>query len=469
MDKEACAGQLKSRAYASNLYLFTQLTRNKIIQNGIKFYNKISLYCNKMYATGGLMDSLYESAGKVAGIYEKACRLKCFVVDTSQPDGLLKRQEAGFCAVCASEQVKRSRELKCENIHRDGLFQAEKWGGKYEHLCPAGLAFICSPLEDEKSQYGLVAGPFLMVELSDFIEEDLERFFPGETPKKLAAESAKLPYFYSGRVSYLADMLAILASYAAKKDSMQVRVIEQIAKSQSEVFYFVNGTRDRQEENYLYPIEQEKLLQGYIAQGNKAASQQVLNEILGHIFFSSGGSFDYIKARIIELVVILSRAAIEGGADISEVFGLNSDYIRHVQSFKSLDELNHWLAKVLNRFTNSVFDFSKTKHSDLIKKVVAYIRGNYMNKISLNDISSLTGVSVSYLSKVFKEEMDCSLSAYINQVRVENAKLFLLSRGIPLTEVAYLSGFEDQSYFSKVFKKVTGVTPGRYRVKKGNI
>jgi AraC-like DNA-binding protein/ligand-binding sensor protein len=411
------------------------------------------------------MDTLYESAQKVAGIYEKACELKCFVADTTQPDGLLKRQEDVFCALCANEQVKRNRELKCENIHRDGLFQAEKWGGKYEHMCPAGLTFICAPLEDARSQYGLIAGPFLMVDLKDFLEEDLERLFPEETPKKLVTQAAKLPYFYSGRVSSLADMLSILASYAAKKDSMQVRVIEQIAKTQNEVFY---SLKDRNEGGFSYPIEQEKLLQGYIAQGNKAASQQVLNEILGHIFFSSGGSFDYIKARIIELVVILSRAAIEGGADVSEMFGLNSDYIRYVQSFQSLDELNHWLAKVLNRFTNSVFDFSKTKHSDLIKKVVSYIRSNYMNKISLNDISSFTEVSVSYLSKVFKEEMDCNISSYINQVRVENAKLFLISPGIPLTEVAYLSGFEDQSYFSKVFKSVTGVTPGKYRAKKGN-
>ncbi len=412
------------------------------------------------------MYTLYESASKVAGIYEKACQVSCRIIDTSQPDGLLKRQQDSFCSICANEQVKRNRELKCENIHRDGLFQAEKWGGKYEYLCPAGLAFICAPLEDAELLYGLLAGPFLMVDLNDFLEEDLERFFTGGTPKKLLSQTGALPYFCSGRVSYLADMLSILASFAAQKDNMRLRLIEQIARSQNEAFYSAGDIKYKPDS--AYPIGQEKLLQGYIAQGNKAASQQVLNEILGHIFFTAGGSFDYIKARIIELVVILSRAAIEGGADISEVFGLNSDYIRCVQDFESLDELNHWLAKVLNRFTNSVFDFSKTKHSDLIKKVVAYIRGNYMNKISLNDISAHAEVSVSYLSKVFKDEMNCNISAYINQVRVENAKLFLLSPGIPLAEVAYLSGFEDQSYFSNVFKKVTGMTPGKYRAKKGN-
>ena len=88
-----------------------------------------------------------------------------------------------------------------------------------------------------------------------------------------------------------------------------------------------------------------------------------------------------------------------------------------------------------------------------------------MNKISLNDISINTNVSVSYLSKIFKDETNYNISAFINKIRIENAKLFLLDRSIPLTEVAYLSGFEEQSYFSKVFKKVTGATPGKYREK----
>lgn len=414
------------------------------------------------------MGSLYEPAKKIAGIYEKACGVRCFVVDVIQPDGLPERTGSAFCCLCSGEQLRRGKELVCENVHRNGIFQAEKWGGKYEYLCPAGLAFICAPLENGETQYGLAAGPFLMVELRDFLSEDLERFFPQRKTKKLEAQAKNLPFFSSGRVSPLADMLSVLASYAAKKESLNLSIMQQIAHSQNEMFYSVSGMKNKPGDTYSYPIDLEKLLQGYISQGNKSASQKVLNEILGHIFFCSVGSFEYIKARITELVVILSRAAIEGGADITEVFGLNSDYISRVQRFESLDELNQWLSKVLVRFTNSVFDSPSAACSGLVKKAVTYIRGNYMNKISLNDISNHTNVSVSYLSKIFKEEMRLSLSAYINQVRVENAKLFLLS-DMALTEAAYLSGFEDQSYFSKVFKKFTGATPGKFRAKRGNI
>lgn len=416
------------------------------------------------------MSSLYDSAVDIADTFEKACCVKCFVVDTAKQDGLMNRKQDAFCSICANEQIKCKKQLQCENIHRYGILQAEKWGGKYEYLCPAGLAFICATLQkNEEIQCGVTAGPFLMVELQDFIQEDLERFFNGVATQKLVAQSESLPYFYSGRVSYLANILSMISAYAAEKDSFQLRIMKQVAKSQNEVFDSLYGLKGTKACDYKYPIEQEKLLQGYIEQGDKAASQKVLNDILGHIFFSSGGKFEYIKARIIELVVILSRAAIQGGADITEVFGLNRDYISDVQNFESPDELNRWLANVLIRFTNSVFDFSKTKHSDLIKRVIVYVRRNYMKKISLNDISNYTNLSVSYLSKIFKDETGHSLSAYINQVRIQNAKLFLLDDNIPLIEVAYLSGFEDQSYFSKVFKKVSHVTPGKYRENKGNI
>lgn len=415
------------------------------------------------------LNSLYDSAKKIADTYEKACCINCFVVDVEKEDGLPNRMKNAFCAICSKEQQKANGKLACKNIHQYGIFQADIWGGKYEYLCPAGLAFICAAMhKGAETKYGVTAGPFLMVELRDFIDEDLDRFFNGVTIKKLVDEAGQLAYFASGRVSYLADILSIAVAYAAERDSFQLRVMQQVAKSQNDVFYSLSNIKETQS-GYVYPIEQEKLLQGYIAQGNKSAAQKILNDILGHIFFSSRGDFAYIKARVIELVVILSRAAIEGGADITEVFGLNHDYINDVQNFESLNELNQWLAKVLIRFTNSVFEFSMTKHSDLIKRVIGYIRKNYMNKISLNDISEYTKLSVSYLSKVFKEQTNENLSAYINQVRIESAKLFLLDNSIPLVEVSYLSGFEDQSYFSKVFKKLTSVTPGKYRDKKGNI
>lgn len=413
------------------------------------------------------MESLFESAQKTAKIYERAFCIECSAVDTMHADGIDERQKRAFCNLCSREQIKRKGMLSCANIHRDGVFQAERWGGKYEYLCPAGAAFICAALKGRETLCGITAGPFIMVEHSEFKDEDLERFFNADIPAEISQQANNLTYYYSGRVSYITDTLYMVAFYTQKKDSLKESIFRQIEKSRA--FSQTTGFDDLDADNSKYPIEHERLLYSFISQGNKEASQRALNEILGHIFFRSGGNFEFQKARIVELVVILSRAAIEGGADITEVFGINSDFLNDIQSFSSPDELNQWLSSLLIRFTNSFFSPPEQKHSQTINRVISFIRKNYMKKISLNDISRHMNMSVSYLCRLFKEETDTNINAFINNVRIENAKLFLLDNEIPLIEAAYLSGFEDQSYFSKVFKKYTNMTPGKYRENKGRI
>ena len=230
------------------------------------------------------MSKLYDSALKAAEIFKKAFCIRCFVVDAGKKDGFSKREEDPFCCVCAHEQLKRLHELKCENIHRDAISQAEKWGGKYEYQCPAGLTFMCSALQGG-SEYGIIAGPFLMVELKDFITNDLERFFKGTAVRSLKSMSGKLPYYSGERVSNIAFILSMMSAYADERDSLEIRIMEQVAKNQSDVFYSLYDMKEAKQSDY--PIAQEKLLQGYIAQGNKAESQRMLNEILER-FCSAG-------------------------------------------------------------------------------------------------------------------------------------------------------------------------------------
>jgi transcriptional regulator GlxA family with amidase domain len=64
---------------------------------------------------------------------------------------------------------------------------------------------------------------------------------------------------------------------------------------------------------------------------------------------------------------------------------------------------------------------------------------------------------------VFKEEMGENLSNYLNRLRVEKAAAMLVTTTMPISEITFACGFEDQSWFSKIFKNFTGLTPGKYR------
>ncbi|MEN8155276.1 MAG: AraC family transcriptional regulator [Acidobacteriota bacterium] len=101
---------------------------------------------------------------------------------------------------------------------------------------------------------------------------------------------------------------------------------------------------------------------------------------------------------------------------------------------------------------------SSVKH---IKKVKEYLDQNYEQEISLDLLSELTGLSPYYLLRLFKKEVGATPHVYLTQQRINKAKQFL-TLGDPISDVAYKTGFVDQSHFTNRFKNIIGITPGQY-------
>ena len=197
---------------------------------------------------------------------------------------------------------------------------------------------------------------------------------------------------------------------------------------------------------------------------DKAGAQNALNELLGHIYFSHSYDFPIIKARIIELVVILSRAIIDAGANMDEVMALSAKYLGDIDRFTTFEEMNVWLTGIVHKFIDYSFTLPAVKHSSIVYKITEYINANYSKRITLDDVAKEVYLSRSYISTVFKEEMGISLTEYIRDVRIEKSKLLLLDNKIRIIDISGLCGFEDQSYFTKVFHKAVGVTPKKFRL-----
>ena len=122
---------------------------------------------------------------------------------------------------------------------------------------------------------------------------------------------------------------------------------------------------------------------------------------------------------------------------------------------------------MLRRFTEETFNLTKVKHLDLLSRAISYIRSNYMHKITLEDVARHVMLSPSYLSKLFKEELGTNFNRFLTSVRIERSRVLLLSDELTIAEIAECSGFFDQSYFNKVFKRETGLTPKKYRELRG--
>lgn len=95
--------------------------------------------------------------------------------------------------------------------------------------------------------------------------------------------------------------------------------------------------------------------------------------------------------------------------------------------------------------------------------ILKYIEQNYSNALSLSLIAEKFSLSESYVARLFKKELNCKPSEYINNVRISAAEELLLTTGLSVTEISAKVGYSDVYYFSKTFKRVTGTSPSKAR------
>lgn len=100
-----------------------------------------------------------------------------------------------------------------------------------------------------------------------------------------------------------------------------------------------------------------------------------------------------------------------------------------------------------------------------IQAAKEYIAEHCTENISLADVAEAAGISSGYLSTMFAQYEECGFVDYLNKVRIEMACCYLEQKNLKNYEIAYKTGFRDEKYFSKVFKKIKGMTPREYRNK----
>ncbi|MDU0353435.1 AraC family transcriptional regulator [Paraglaciecola aquimarina] len=115
-------------------------------------------------------------------------------------------------------------------------------------------------------------------------------------------------------------------------------------------------------------------------------------------------------------------------------------------------------------FTQLLSKASKVLSSiDAIKEPIEYVRENYHQEISIEQLAKLAFISVSALERRFKKYLSKTPKQFINEVRLENARRMLIETRLPIAEIAYRCGFSEHSYFSRQFKLQFGILPSQLR------
>lgn len=132
-------------------------------------------------------------------------------------------------------------------------------------------------------------------------------------------------------------------------------------------------------------------------------------------------------------------------------------------SESSVFDMMRWASAITERMLSYQKEMRKTE--TVIDTIKSYIEKNYSHELSRNEIAASVYLSPDYVAKIFKADTGVFLKDYINQVRIQQAKIFLLDDNYTVSEVASMVGMDNFSYFSTLFKKKTGVSPREYKQK----
>ncbi|AFQ44144.1 PocR ligand-binding domain-containing protein [Desulfosporosinus meridiei] len=405
--------------------------------------------------------------------FSKSTGLKAILVDNKGNTLISTDHAIKDCDFCQMIKSDSNGAKKCQRSYARACIEASKYGEPYIFRCHAGLIMWAAPILLDGYVGSIICGQVLMWEPEDYFLEEIEEMVKGLHIDIAAVKwsASQLEIMSSDKVQAAADLLFVVANQVMQSGmtvleqrreiaAQQARLAEEIqARKRAEVAMSTIESRT----NRINSLEKEQELRTMVRNGEKRAAERLLEKILVDIFAKNSNHLDTLKTRVMELVVIISRAAVDGGAELSEVLQLNAIFYQELHDIPSSDELCLWTKKMLESYMSYLESNKNQKNLQAIQKAAEYIRNNYRNKLTIDDIAQAVYLSPCYVSRIFKQGLGCTLMEYLTQVRVEEAKTMLKNPKYNVMQVAEESGFEDPGYFTRVFKKLEGVTPSRFK------
>lgn len=171
---------------------------------------------------------------------------------------------------------------------------------------------------------------------------------------------------------------------------------------------------------------------------------------------------DY-KDYTITFNTLFRKKAEEAGVHPIHIDLCSNQHIQLIEQITNKDQcLTVWSRITLN-YCRLIRKHTLKDYSLLTQKIITYISSDLTADLSLKTMSEWLNVNASYLSTLFKKEVGIPLTDFVNRQRIEQAKKLLIATELPTKTIAQQCGIPDIYYFSRLFKKRTGVTPKLYR------
>ncbi len=412
-----------------------------------------------------ILNGFFECTG-LRGIIVGADGYPIVVPDSSPED----------CEYCQLIQRYANGREKCYGSYKRAGEQASQFGEPYIFRCHAGLIEWAVPLLMDGYHVGsIICGQVLMWEPEEFfwIEiAEMNRRLKVDTDYIIEA-AKKLKVVSCKKVEAAANLLFNVANHIMATSMLTLEQRRKIKEQQALLNEEINKRKmlekllrdldeQRSAQNYL---DKEKELCSCVRLADDEGSHKILQDILADLIEKYGSDPEMFKIRVYELQVMISRAAVEGGAKLEFVSRQSYQQLQKLNSLSAIDEICLWIVENLEYFLKQVKGTPSIKNKIIIENVLRFIKNNYKKPIGLEEIAQSVYLSPYYLSHLFKNEMGCTVMEYLTKYRVEKAKKMLQDSNNSIEKISQNLGFHDASHFAKVFKKVEGVTPSIFKKK----
>ncbi|MFD0698963.1 response regulator [Paenibacillus sp. GCM10027628] len=187
--------------------------------------------------------------------------------------------------------------------------------------------------------------------------------------------------------------------------------------------------------------------------------QAYLEGLFGEL--ASRKDYDMVQIISLELLIMLTTLWSDVSSDQQNILHLKKQYFDQLSKLETIHQSKVWFMKAFDELVGHMVQVYNSDRNSIIK-ATQYIQQFYDQEISLQSISNLVHLSKNYFANLFKKEMGESFLEHLTRVRIEKAKS-LLTGELKTADIGHLVGIADPKYFSKVFKKITGVSPSEYR------
>lgn len=406
---------------------------------------------------------------EITNVLSAYCQITDLSVTYFTPDCAIAEELAADQKLCSLLPYYNKEDTPCRQNLQLAVSIAATLGEPYYFRCPSGFIKIAVPLFEKGVYSGcIIAGPMLMANKEERGQDDgaaLARVLSLNADAQLASEArlARVLSLFKAMPCFSAKKVTALATLLFRCVNNEGEQPGKLAGPENDAALFTPALPLHSHAVLCqeYPAAEERNLLHQIACGNLLKAQTTMTSYLNQILILEKGDLDGTKNHLTQLCVLVSRNAGEEPA-IAESFS----FIHTLHGIESINGLKDWAENLIRYFVSKNLSALYSGGSGTVTDAVRLVLSDEYFSLTFSDITDQLHVNKCWFSTHFKKEMGISFTQFVTGQKIKKAQQLLHSTDLRLIEISSRCGFEEQSYFTKLFKQETGMTPKEYRLRR---